>query len=48
MIGALALDASSGVYLAAGRELYASRDEGQSWHRVAGDLPFIRALALRS
>lgn len=46
MVRSLILDEAGGVYAAAGHELFASFDEGESWQRVAGDLPTVRALAV--
>lgn len=46
MVRALALDESGGVYAAAGHELYASFDDGESWQLVADNLPTVRALSL--
>jgi photosystem II stability/assembly factor-like uncharacterized protein len=45
MVRALALDESGGVYAAAGSELFASQDEGESWRLVADHLPTVRAVA---
>lgn len=46
MVRSLALDEAGGVYAAAGHELFASFDEGESWQLMAGDLPTVRALAV--
>ncbi len=46
MVRSLILDEAGGVYAAAGHELFASFDGGESWQQVAGDLPTVRALAV--
>jgi hypothetical protein len=46
MVRSLVLDEAGNVYAAAGNQLFASFDEGETWQQVAGDLPTIRALAV--
>ena len=46
MVRSLAVDEAGGVYAAAGHELFASSDEGETWQLVAGDLPTVRSLAV--
>lgn len=46
MVYALVLDESGSAYAAAGHELFVSRDKGESWRRVAADLPTAQALAV--
>lgn len=45
MVRSLALDEAGGVYAAAGNELFASFDEGDTWQLIAGNLPLVQALA---
>ena len=44
MVRSMAMDDSGTIYAAAGSELYASRDEGDTWQSLAQDLPTVRAL----
>ena len=46
MVQALALDEAGSLYAAAGHELFASFDEGESWRLVTGNLPRVRSLAV--
>jgi photosystem II stability/assembly factor-like uncharacterized protein len=46
MVRQIAVDEAGNVYAAAGKELFASQDDGESWQRVAGDLPMIQALTV--
>ena len=44
MVRPMAVGDTGKVYAAAGRQLFASPDEGNSWRAVAQDLPTVRAL----
>jgi hypothetical protein len=46
MVRQIAVDDAGRVFIAAGHELFISEDEGDSWRRLAGDLPAVQALAL--
>jgi hypothetical protein len=46
MVRQIAVDDAGTVYIAAGRELFASEDEGDSWQAVGADLPMVQALAV--
>ena len=46
MVRQIAVDDTETVYVAGGRELFVSTDEGASWRRQAGDLPTVKALAV--
>lgn len=46
MVRSLILDEAGTVYAAAGNELFASVDGGESWQLVTRELPIIRALAV--
>jgi photosystem II stability/assembly factor-like uncharacterized protein len=45
MVRHMAADDADTLYIAAGRELFVSQDEGDSWRRLTGELPAIQALA---
>jgi hypothetical protein len=42
----IAVDGAETLYIAAGHELFISQDEGDSWRRLARELPTIQALAV--
>lgn len=46
MVRQIAVDDAGTVYIAAGPELFVSQDEGESWQRMAGELPTVQALAV--
>ena len=46
MVRQVAVDDAKTVYIAAGHELFASHDTGESWQRLAGELPTVQALAV--
>jgi photosystem II stability/assembly factor-like uncharacterized protein len=46
MVRSLILDEAGNIYAAAGNEVFASFDGGESWQRVAGDLLTVRTLAV--
>jgi len=46
MVRQVAVDAADTVYIAAGHELFSSHDTGESWQRLAGELPTVQALAV--
>jgi hypothetical protein len=46
MVRQIAVDDAETLYIAAGRELLISKDEGDSWQRLAGELPTVQALAV--
>ena len=46
MVRQVAVDDTETVYIAAGHELFGSHDTGESWQRLAGDLPLVQALAV--
>jgi photosystem II stability/assembly factor-like uncharacterized protein len=46
MVRQIVVDDAGRVFIAAGHELFGSEDEGDSWRRLAGDLPTVQALAL--
>ena len=44
MVRQIAVDDAGVVFIAAGQELFASHDDGDSWQRLAGGLPPVQAL----
>ena len=46
MVRHIAVDDQDTVYIAAGDELFVSQDGGDSWRRLAGDLPTVKALSV--
>ena len=46
MVRQIAVDDAETLYIAAGHELFISQDEGDSWRRLAGELPTVQALAV--
>jgi len=46
MVRQIAVDDAETLYIAAGHELFISQDEGDSWRRLAVELPTIQALAV--
>ena len=46
MVRQIAVDDTETVYIAAGHEQFISHDAGDSWRRLAGDLPTVKALAV--
>jgi photosystem II stability/assembly factor-like uncharacterized protein len=46
MVRQIAVDDAETLYIAAGHELFISRDEGDSWRRLAHELPTVQALAV--
>ena len=46
MVRQVAVDDAKTVYIAAGHELFASHDTGESWQRLAGELPTVQVLAV--
>jgi photosystem II stability/assembly factor-like uncharacterized protein len=44
MVRQMAVDDAETLYIAAGRELFISQDEGDSWQRVTRELPTVQAL----
>lgn len=46
MVRQMAVDDASTAFAAAGHELFASHNIGESWQRLAGELPTVQALAV--
>jgi hypothetical protein len=46
MVRQIVVDDTEAVYIAAGHELFGSHDAGESWQRLAGELPTIQALTV--
>jgi photosystem II stability/assembly factor-like uncharacterized protein len=46
MVRQIAVDDAGSVCIAAGQEVFISEDEGDSWRRLADDLPAVQALVL--
>jgi photosystem II stability/assembly factor-like uncharacterized protein len=46
MVRQIEVDDKEKVYIAAGHEMFVSQDEGDSWQRLAGELPTVQALAV--
>jgi len=46
MVRQIVVDEAETVYAAAGRELFASQDDGETWQRLAGELPTVQALTV--
>jgi photosystem II stability/assembly factor-like uncharacterized protein len=46
MVRQIAVDDAETLYIAAGPELFISQDEGDSWRRLAAELPTVQALAV--
>jgi hypothetical protein len=44
MVRQIAVDEAGSVFIAAGPELFASHDAGDSWQRLAEGLPMVQAL----
>ena len=44
MVRQIAVDDAGSVFIAAGPELFASHDAGDSWQRLAEGLPTVQAL----
>jgi photosystem II stability/assembly factor-like uncharacterized protein len=46
MVRQIAVDDTDTVYIASGQELFVSQNQGETWRRVAGDLPTVQAVAV--
>jgi photosystem II stability/assembly factor-like uncharacterized protein len=46
MVRQIAVDDAETLYIAAGHELFISQDEGDSWQRLARELPAVQALTV--